>query len=198
MALGTFSELQTAVASFLHRDDLTTEIQDFIRLAEADLQVRARLSQWETSATVSMTAGVGLLPSDFVKATSVTYGAENYTLMFLPQIQFDGAASAGEAGSPIWYTVRGANLLAYPTFDGDVTLAYTAQFTPLSDSATSNSLLSMFPDVYLQGVLTQACVWTRDTEGLATHGALFEAGIGRVRKYVRDRSYPDGLQMRAA
>ena len=51
MALTTYSELQAAVASWLHRDDLTAQIPDFIRLAEADMQVRAKLSQWETEAS---------------------------------------------------------------------------------------------------------------------------------------------------
>ena len=45
MALANYSDLQASVASFLHRDDLTSEIPDFIKLAEADLQVRAKLSQ---------------------------------------------------------------------------------------------------------------------------------------------------------
>ena len=35
MALSTYSDLKTAIANFLARDDLTTQIPDFIRLAEA-------------------------------------------------------------------------------------------------------------------------------------------------------------------
>ena len=48
MALSSYSDLKASVASWLHRDDLTTQIPDFICLAEADMQVRAKLSQWET------------------------------------------------------------------------------------------------------------------------------------------------------
>ena len=36
MALDTYANLQTAIANFLARDDLTTEIVDFIKLTEAD------------------------------------------------------------------------------------------------------------------------------------------------------------------
>jgi hypothetical protein len=37
MAIGTYSELQTAVANWLGRDDLTDRIPEFIDLAEARL-----------------------------------------------------------------------------------------------------------------------------------------------------------------
>lgn len=198
MALGTYSELQTAVASFLHRSDLTSEIQDFIRLAEADLQVRARLEQWTATSTVSLTSGSGSLPNDFYKAVSVTYGAELYALDFLPKARFDAVAAAAESGSPVAYTISGTNLLVYPLLTGSVTLSYTARFTALSNSATTNSLLTNFPDVYLEGALFQACVWDKDSEGMQVHGALFNAGIDRVKKYVRDYAFPDVLQMRAA
>ena len=37
MAITTYSELQSAVADWLNRDDLTSVIPNFIELAEADL-----------------------------------------------------------------------------------------------------------------------------------------------------------------
>jgi len=198
MALSTYSDLQTAVASFLHRDDLTSEIPDFIKLAEADLQVRAKLSQWDTSATVTVTSGTGPLPSDFAKATSVTYGAGDYTIDFMSQIGYDAYAAAAETGSPEFYTIRGTNLLIYPLYSGDVTLAYTARFTALSGSATTNSLLTLFPDAYLNGSLMHACSWLHDMEGMNKYAAVFEASITRIKKYMIDYKYSDGLQMRVA
>jgi len=198
MALSTYSELQAAVASWLHRGDLTTEIVDFIKLAEADMQVRARLEQWAASASVSLTAGVGDLPSDYHKAIAVTYGSGKYTLEYLPKAQFDGAASRAESSEPAWYTIVGSKINVYPLVTGTVTLNYMAKFTNLSGTATTNSLLTLFPDAYLQGSLLQACIWARDTEGIGLHAPLFEAALSRVKKYVRDYSYPDGLQMRVA
>ena len=37
MAIGTYAELQTAVANWLDRDDLTDRIPEFIALAEAKM-----------------------------------------------------------------------------------------------------------------------------------------------------------------
>ena len=44
MAIGTYSELQTAVANWLDRDDLTDRIQEFIALAEARMNRILRLA----------------------------------------------------------------------------------------------------------------------------------------------------------
>src|SRR5574343_605549 len=140
MAFSTYSELQSAIADWLHRSDLTTQIPDFIALAEADMQVRAKLSQWDTSATVSMTTGAGSLPSDFASVISATYGSQSGTLQYLQGERFDNYLEYTGSGEPVVFTVRGSQLLIAPTATGDVTLRYTARFTALSGTATSNSL----------------------------------------------------------
>ena len=198
MAISTYSDLKTAVASFLHRDDLTSEIEDFIALAEADLQVRAKLSQWDTSATISLTSGAGALPGDFAKGISAVYGTQSGALQFLPGEQFDGVSANFGSGEPAFWTVRGSQVLVTPTATGDLALKYTARFTPLSGSATTNSILALFPDAYLNGALMHAAHWTLDSESMAKYAGMFEAAIKRIRTYLLDYKYPQGLQMRVA
>ena len=43
MALDSYTNLKTAIANFLARDDLTSEIDDFIDLTEADFFVLLHL-----------------------------------------------------------------------------------------------------------------------------------------------------------
>ena len=49
MALDTYANLKTSIANFLARDDLTSEIDDFIDLTEADFNRRLRIRDMETS-----------------------------------------------------------------------------------------------------------------------------------------------------
>jgi hypothetical protein len=79
-----------------------------------------------------------------------------------------------------------------------VTLKYTARFTPLSGSATSNSLLQLFPDAYLNGSLMHASSWIQDDASLQKYATLFEAAIRRIRTFMLDYKYPNGLMMRVA
>lgn len=198
MALATYSDLQSAVASFLHRTDLTTQIPDFIVLAEADLQVRANLSQWETTSSLSFTTGTASLPSDFSQAISVVYGSQTGGLKFLPTTQFDEYAAWASSGEPVYYTITGSSMKISPTATGSATMRYMAGFTALSSGAPTNSLLTLFPDAYLNGSLTHANVWLQDEAAAARHGMLFEASINRIKKYMLDYKYPNGLQMRVA
>ena len=58
MAIGTYSELQTAVANWLDRDDLTDRIPEFIALAEAKMNRVLRISLMENVSTaLTMVSG---------------------------------------------------------------------------------------------------------------------------------------------
>ena len=58
MAIGTYAELQTAVANWLDRDDLTDRIPEFIALAEAKMNRVLRISLMENVSTaLTMVSG---------------------------------------------------------------------------------------------------------------------------------------------
>ena len=65
MAISTYAELKAAVIDWSYRTDLNDRIDNFIDLCEADMQVRCKLIEFEAVASVTMTAGVGSLPSGF-------------------------------------------------------------------------------------------------------------------------------------
>ena len=56
MAITTYSELKTAVANSLARTDLTTQIPDFISLAEARLSRELETRSQEKRAQATLTA----------------------------------------------------------------------------------------------------------------------------------------------
>ena len=56
MAIGTYAELQTAVANWLDRDDLSLRIPEFIALAEARMNRILRLRLMESTYTASTVA----------------------------------------------------------------------------------------------------------------------------------------------
>ena len=64
MALNNYANLKTAIANFLARDDLTTEIDDFIDLTEADFNRRLRIRAMEvvdTSFTIDADPDGGVI-----------------------------------------------------------------------------------------------------------------------------------------
>lgn len=65
MAIATYSDLQSLVANYLARDDLSTQIVDFIKLGEVRMRRDLRLRQMLTSTDLTINATDISIPSDF-------------------------------------------------------------------------------------------------------------------------------------
>ncbi len=67
MAIATYSDLQSLVANYLARDDLSTQIVDFIQLGEVRMRRDLRLRQMLTSTDLTINATDVSIPSDFLE-----------------------------------------------------------------------------------------------------------------------------------
>lgn len=188
MALTTYSELQTAVQNWL--DDTNTlpaaRVQEFIALAEADINRRLRVRDGlasVTDVTVPSTATVAL-PADFggVRSLSVVAGGSETPLaQMAPNAALEAYYGYG-SGTPIHYTLEAANIRLYPTPDAayTYTLQYWAKLAALSDSNTSNWLLASHPDVYLFGSLSHAEGYRINDQRLVGWKTLYEGALEQV------------------
>ena len=98
MALSTYSDLKTSIANFLARDDLTSQIPDFITLAEARMSRELDTRSMEKRATATTVAGDGFisLPTDLREIRNVQLNTdpvktlEFYTVQML-NTQYSGS-----------------------------------------------------------------------------------------------------------
>lgn len=195
MAISTYAELQSLVASRLHRTDLTTEIQDAIRLAEAEMQVDCKLVEFESTATIAVTSGSGSLPANFVGMRSIYWDDDtDHVLTYIPPDVFDSLRNS-TGGEPYEYTISGSTLRVTEGATGSAVATYHAKFTALADG--TNSLLTNHPDAYLYGTLKHIAIHTRDTELLQLAGTLFNAAKDRITSNNKDRKHAGPLQVRA-
>lgn len=65
MAITNYTDLQSTVADWLHRSDLTSAIPTFIQLAEKQMSRELRLKNQETEVTDTATTTIAL-PADYV------------------------------------------------------------------------------------------------------------------------------------
>ena len=70
MALDSYTNLKTAIANFLARDDLSSEIDDFIDLTEADLNRRLRIRAMENVSSFTIDSETEALPTGFLQVRS--------------------------------------------------------------------------------------------------------------------------------
>lgn len=179
MSITTYAELKSAIADFLNREDLTSVIPTFIALAEASLNRDLRHWQMEKRSTATFDGQYEALPSDWVETVRVKAG--NYSLDLMSQADMLDKREAYEdaTGAPQFYAHTAGQLELYPTPDGSYSgeLVYYAKIPALSDSNTSNWLLSLAPDAYLYGSLLHTAPYLKNDERVATWATLYSNAV---------------------
>ena len=159
MAISNYAELQTAVAEWVSREDddeILARVPDFIRLGEARLYRMLRVAENTATTTAARLASDGAswdLPSDYKEAKR--FYVNGKPLARLTEQQF--YSKTAMTGAPTHFVRIGNTLQVWPTPADDYTwtLTYYRSFT-LSDSATTNAVLTAAPDAYLFGTLVAA------------------------------------------
>lgn len=178
MALTNYSDLKTSVANYLGRSDLTSQIPDFISLAEIRLNRTLRIRQMLQTATASTTGGdptVGL-PPDFLELRDLfVVGNPRTPLSFLSPSAFSRDARADQSGRPVFYTMNGAEFVLAPLPDTNYTISmlYYAKPAALSDATPSNVFMANAADCLLYGALVEAEPFLMNDARLAVWSSLF-------------------------
>ena len=161
MAINSYSTLQTAVANWLDRDDLSDRIPEFIDLNEALFNRTLRIRPMETIVTESMVGGTKSydLPTGYVQMREIHLATSPVTALQYVSPEMLYRIWAGSSfGKPNAYTIVGDKIFFGPTPDSayDYVITYYKKFDALSDAAPTNWLILNAPDVYLYGTLMQA------------------------------------------
>lgn len=166
MTFSSYADLQSNIALWLARDDLTSYIPDFITLFEAAAARKLQVRPMETSASLTFTNGSASLPTDYISTRSLNldgYGE----LTYMHPSYLRAANRNDTTGIPANYTIEGGNIKVLPLNDtGTYTLYYFAKNAAVSSSL--NWLFTNHPDCYLAGSLCEAYLFDKDIENAAT------------------------------
>jgi hypothetical protein len=193
----TYADLKTEIAGFINRNDLTSMVDTFIDQCEAEMQVRVKELEFEETSTVTVTAGLATLPTGFLSARSVVWNGDTARpLTYATPAKLD-VANAASPDFVNYYTIIGDQMKFADDGDGTAIVTHNAKFTPLSGSATSNSILAEFPSAYLYGSLVHAATYCKDFEAAIGYKTLFEEQMRLVVQNNADRKYAGAaLQVR--
>jgi hypothetical protein len=194
MSFTSYAELQTTIAGYLARTDLTTQIPDFIRLAELRLRRDLRIRQMLKSVTTATVAGDETveLPSDFLEVRDfVVVGTPIQPLSYYSPSAFNRNTRSWDLGKPQDYTVLANDFQLSPIPDTVYTLKmfYFAAPTFLSNSNTSNAFLANTPDALLYGALLEAAPYLMDDVRLNTWGSMFDRAMASITRSDEEGQY---------
>lgn len=195
MALATYSDLKTAITDWQARNDLSTKADDFIDLAEAFFNVKFRQMQMEkedTMVTVADTATVNL-PSDYLAMIKLCISDDPSPLELVSLKFIDDRYQKDLRDRPRVYAFNfdegtpRIKLGATPDAVYTININYFYGIPALSDSNTTNWLLTKFPNLYLSGCLYEACKYIKDFE----QAALFASEVNTLLTVFEDSGRKD-------
>jgi hypothetical protein len=185
MSLSTYSALQTTVANYLGRSDLTGQIPGFISLAEIRMSRDLRIRQMLKTVTATMTPSdptIGM-PADFLEIRDIfVEGNPRTKLQYVSPSAFTADERSSIPGLPKVYTMRGLEFEFGPIPDSDYTLQmlYYARPPALSNSNPSNVFLSVAPDALLYAALGEAEPYLMNDVRIQTWATLYLNAIDKI------------------
>lgn len=194
MSLSTYSDLQTSIANYLARSDLTSQIPDFITFAENRLRRELRIRQMLKSVTTATVSGDNTveLPADFLQVRDfVVMTNPIQPLSYSSPSALSNDPRASEVGVPLSYTILANDFQVSPAPDGvyTVRLLYFAAPAYLSSSNTSNVFLTTAPDALLYASLIEAEPYLMNDARINTWGTMYDRAISSLTKSDEEGQY---------
>lgn len=201
MSISTFSELKTAVADFLDRDDLSSSVGNFIALGEANIARDIRHWRMITKTTLTVDAQYEDLPADWLETIRLSFSSSNgrkVELGSLAEIMENRERTDNATGTPQLYAHVGSQLEFWPTPDGSYSaeLLYYAKVPALSDAAPTNWLLTYHPDVYLYGALVHTAPYLQEDARVQVWAALYATAAQKLNEESNAARGSGTLRMR--
>ena len=204
MTISTYAELQSAVRNWLHRSSTASladaRVQEFIALGEACIRRDLRVREMEASADLSLTADTATvaLPDGFFGLRRLYLdGSPKRQIEYVTPEHIDDIWASSQTGPPKVVTIEGDNFRFAPTPD----TAYAGKallwkLVALSDSNTTEALLTSAPDLYLYAALAESAPYSGNDERLPMWESKYADTVrGVFRRNQRDR-YSYGLRAR--
>lgn len=197
MSISTYTELKTAVAAFLARSDLDSQIPNFIQLAESRMSRELETRDQEKRATATLTSGDEYiaLPTDLREVRSVALTTDPKTVLtYYSPTSLDSTYSSGGGGKPLGFSIVGGEMKLRPIPDSSYTaeIIYVGGLSALSDSNLTNVVLTRHPDAYLYGALAEAYAYLLDETRAAQYMQRFSMAIDEIKVDEQRAHYGTG------
>jgi len=194
MSFATYSDLQTSIANYLARSDLTSQIPDFITFAENRLRRELRIRQMLKSVTTATVSGDNTveLPSDFLQVRDFVVVTNPLTpLSYSSPSSLSNDPRASEVGVPKSYTILANDFQLSPVPDAvyTVKLLYFAAPAYLSSTNTTNVFLTTAPDALLYASLIEAEPYLMNDARINTWGTMYDRAIASLAKSDEEGQY---------
>lgn len=192
MAINNWTALTQALPAWLDcaTSDISSVLAELVDNAEKRIFRELRTPDMEQALSVNISSGLATIPSDFIelKYAYIDGNPTQYVQSVPTSYIYDRYPSRGSEGKPVVMARDGSSWIFGPSPDSDYVIKGTYYRTPSSiGSATNNSLLTKYGDLYLYATLLE----TEPLFGRDPRMAIWEGKYRMVKELINgeaDRS----------
>lgn len=188
-----YSTLKSSIANFLHRTDLTDLIPEFIADAENRIynDIRVKAMEAAYSGTTASTA----LPTGFLEWIYLVIDDDHQQKLSRRDAEWIYTRYPSSTGKPVYFAREGDALMFAPTPDATYTLTgrYYKKLTALSDSNTTNWLITDAPELLRFAALAEAAPYMLNDERVSLWEGKYQSVKQRIQSTERRESRSGSL-----
>ena len=176
-------ELKNLIAGYLHRNDLTSELDYFIDFATVRIGSELKAAENEVITTYTMAANPDNLPADFGSMRSIRWPT-NSGFLDLRSTNSKMMARHSKSILPQFYIVRGKTLeTAGTSLNTDFYIDYFAEPEELGTDTDTNTVLTKYPHLYLYACLMEGFFYVQDDNGQQRAETQYLKELRRINKF---------------
>lgn len=205
MAITDYTSLRSEVQAYCGRSDSTfaARFPTFVALVEDRIYLGqgqdrseplysdpVRAAIMETSATVTITSGVGTLPSGCLAVRRITRGTTDTAgLDYMSPDQLAMRLAEADSGNPGYYTIEGTSLKVAPTYTGDLTVTYYQRFAAVTSDAPTGSMIDEHGQLYFSACMYEAFSFMQEPDLALSWLARYRSHASGINQTDADLRY---------
>lgn len=194
MAISTLAELKSSITNWSKRDDLSSYHDDIILTAEKWIFRRARTRDMETALSVTLSSGLGTVPSDFL-ALKYAYIDGTPTRPLQPKAAgwiLKNYPTRSSTSKPNFIGIDAGNFMFGPFPDSDYTLKGTYYAKPDSILSAVDTFFTNNPDLYLWASLAELEPFLKNDKRIEVWAAKRDQVLGDLLSQERAAEFSGG------
>lgn len=184
-----YATLQTSIASFLHRSDMTAIIKELIADAEFRIANELRIRAMEANYSEAISGGTVALPSGFLEWKHLYIDTTPVRKLERrdPEWIYTNYPTRSGTGTPLFFAQESNALIfgPYPNSAETVKGVYYKKLDALSDSNTTNWFITNAPDLLRYGALCEAAPYMQSDERIGVWEQKYNQVKQRIERTER-------------
>ena len=194
MALSNYTDLQTTIASYLARSDLTSIIPTFIQLAENRMRREIRISEMLDNVALTVTSNQVTLPTDYLEMRSLYFNSNPITpVEYQSPDLFSRNGLSNTSSTSIYFTIIANNIkfAPAPNSSDTVQMLYYTKPDYLSGSNLTNTWTDYCIDALLYASLAEAETYLMNDARVQTWASLYDRAKSAIITSNDGKKYPN-------